>query len=247
MRAATSHNKRDGGLPRRQVQLVCFRKETEPMNRLCNITLPTVLTLIFFVGCKDNGISVDNRPAGLYAKVVNTSGGAMSGVSVHYLFYTTTNPVVTSLWIQYVLSTPQIVTLKVFDPFGREIATLVNGQQQPVGQHSIHFDSSVTNGVYSYKLQAGDSLWVESFFIRDDDIAQLQQISPLLTSDQNGEFFLSPSVLGIGRTFQGLFSTETISDSISIVLVKANYRTLVQSFRMDASKPTDRTFTLELN
>lgn len=200
-----------------------------------------------FWGCKDDGVSVDNRPAGLYAKVINANGSVVSGVNIHYLFYTTTNPVVTCLWIQYGLSTPQVVTLKVFDPFDREIATLINGQQQPAGQHSIYFDSTVTNGVYTYRLQAGDSLRTGSFFIRDDDIFPLQQKPPLVASDQNGQFFLSPSVLGIGKTFQGQLSTETISDSITVVLVKANYRTLVQSFRLATSKPTDKTFTLESN
>ena len=217
------------------------------MSRLCNIILLTILMSTLFAGCKNDGVSVDNRPAGLYANVINTSGSVMSGVNVHYLFYTSTNPVVTSLWIQYGLSTPQVVTLKVFDPFDRELGTLINGQQQPAGQHSIYFDSSVTNGVYTYRLQTGDSLRTGSFFIRDDDIAQLQLKSPLVTSDQNGLFFLSPSVLGIGRTFQNQFSTETISDSISIVLVKANYRTMIQSFRLDPAKPNDRTYTLEPN
>lgn len=217
------------------------------MTRLGRLGLAAMFVATLSFGCRDDGVSVDNRPAGLYAKVVNTSGNAIDGVNVHYIFYTTTNPVVTGVWIRYGLSTPQVVTLKVFDPFDREIATLLNGQQQPAGQHSIYFDSSVTNGVYTYRVQTSDSVQTGSFFIRDDDTFQLQQKPPLTTSDQNGEFFLSPSVLGIGRTFQGEFSTETISDSISIVLVKANYRTLVQSFRLNSSKPNDRTFTLELN
>jgi len=224
-----------------------LQKGTTEMNRLCSFILPTVFMITLFFGCKDDGVSVDNRPAGLYAKVMSTNGSAISGLNVHYLFYTSTNPVVTSVWIHYVLSTPQVVTLKVFDPFDREIAALIDGQQQPAGEHSIYFDSSVTNGIYAYKLRTSDSLRTDSFFIRDDDTAQLRQKSPLVTSDQNGEFFLSPSVLGIGRTFQGQFSPETISDCISILLVKANYRTFIQSFRLDTSRPTDRTFTLEPN
>lgn len=218
------------------------------MIRLCSFVLPTVFVISLFWGCKDDGVSVDNRPAGLYAKVVNSSGTAISGVNVHYLFYTSTNPLTLNAWIQYSLSTSQAVTLKVFDPFDREVSTLINGVQQPAGVHTIQFfDSSATNGVYSYKLQTGDSLTVGWFYIRDDDIVRLQQKSPLIVSDQAGQFVLTTTVLGIGRTFQGQFSTETISDSISIVLVKANYRTLVQSFRLDVSKPTDRTFTLESN
>lgn len=218
------------------------------MNRLQIIVLLVTLAGSLLVGCKDDGVSVDNRPAGLYAKVVNPSGGVIVGTSVHYIFYTSTNPVTLYALIQYSLSTSQVVTLKVFDPFDRELYTLINAVQQTAGVYTIHFDgSSLTNGVYSYKLQTGDSLRVGSFYIRDDDIVRLQQKSPLTVSDQAGEFFLSPEVLGIGRTFQGRFSTETISDSISVVLVKVNYRTLVQSFRLDVTRPTDRTFTLEPN
>lgn len=211
------------------------------------IFLSIMLIAALFSSCKDDGVSADSRNAGLYAKVVSTSGNVISGVNVHYLFYTSTNPLLLQTSIQYVLSTPQVVTLKILDPFDREVSTLINGQQQPAGQHEILFDSSVTNGVYTYKLQTGDSLRSGSFFIRDDDFTRLQQKSPFTISDQSGDFFLSSSVLGIGRTFPGQFSTETIYDSISIVLVKANYTTLIQSFRLNTSGPTDRTFTLETN
>lgn len=215
---------------------------------LSNSVLPILLMTTLYVGCKDDGVSVERRPAGLYAQVLSPSGAPVSGVNVHYLFYTTTNPLVLNAWIQYSLSAPQMVTLKVFDPFGRESSTLINGIQQPAGVHTIQFfDSTATNGVYSYKLQTGDSLRGGSFFIRDDDRFRLQKKSPLVVSDERGRFFLSPSVLGIGRTFQGQSSSETISDSISLILVRANSRTLVQSFRIDISKPIDRTFIIEAN
>jgi hypothetical protein len=217
------------------------------MNRLHMIFLPISVVVVVLSSCKDDGVSVDNRSIGLYAKVVDASGNAISGVNVHYLFSTSTNPLTLNAWIHYGLSTPQVVTLKVFDPFDREVATLIHAQQQPVGQHTILFDSSVTNGVYSYRLQMGDSMRTGSFYIRDDDITRLQQKSPLTTSDQRGQFFLSPSILGIGRTFQGQFSTETIYDSIAVVLVKVNYRTFIQSFRLNTTTPTDKIFTLESN
>jgi hypothetical protein len=201
-----------------------------------------------FVGCKDDGVSVDTRPAGLYAKVVTQGGSPIEGTSVHYIFYTAMNPVTLNVTIRYSLSTPQMVTLKIFDPFDREVRTPINGEQQSAGVYStLLSDSTFTNGVYSYKLQTGDSLRAGSFYIRDDDVVRLQQKTPLSFSDQAGKFVLSLKVLGIGRSFQGQFSTETISDSISVVLVKANYRTLVQSFRLDVTKPTDRTFILEPN
>jgi hypothetical protein len=203
---------------------------------------------IFLFGCKEDGISVDDRPAGLYATVVDSAGNPVADAAVHYLFYTSTNPLVLNAWIQYGLPTSRTVTLTVYDPLDREFSTLINGVQQPAGTHTIQFyDSTATNGVYSYRLQAGDSLITGSFYIRDDDIVRLQKKTPLATSDGSGRFFLSPAALGIGRTFYGLFSPETISDSISVILVKENYKTHMQSFRFDISTAVDRTFTLEAN
>jgi len=217
------------------------------MNRLHVLELAIAIVVTFSTGCKNDGVSVDDRPVGLYAKVVDAGGGVVAGVNVHYIFYTSTNAVVLNASIQYSLPTPQVVTLKVFDPFDRELTTLINAQQQPAGSYMRFFDSSVTNGMYSFRLQANDSLLTVPFYIRDDDTARLQMKPPLITSDQSGAFFLSPSVLGIGRKFQGQFYAETIFDSISVVLVKANYKTLVQGFGLDTTTPIDKIFTLEPN
>jgi hypothetical protein len=47
------------------------------------------------------------------------------------------------------------VILKVYDILGREVATLVNEVQKP-GSYEVQFDaSSLTSGVYFYKLQSG--------------------------------------------------------------------------------------------
>jgi len=84
-----------------------------------------------------------------YGREIDAKGSAVAGINVHYIFYTSTNPVITSVWLQYGLPTSQVVTLKIFDPFDRKITTLIDGRQQPTGQPSILFDSFVNNGVYS--------------------------------------------------------------------------------------------------
>ncbi len=50
----------------------------------------------------------------------------------------------------------QLVTLKVYDVLGNEIATLVN-EEKPAGSYEVEFDaSSLSSGTYLYKLTAGE-------------------------------------------------------------------------------------------
>jgi hypothetical protein len=51
-------------------------------------------------------------------------------------------------------------TLRVFDMLGREVATQVNGVEEP-GYKPVKFDANgLASGVYFYRLQAG--LFVET-------------------------------------------------------------------------------------
>jgi hypothetical protein len=65
------------------------------------------------------------------------------------------NPFNPSTGIRYRVSGSGIVTLKVYDVLGREVATLVNERKTP-GSYSVRFDASgLASGVYFYRLQAG--------------------------------------------------------------------------------------------
>ena len=65
------------------------------------------------------------------------------------------NPFNPSTTISYNLTNAGMVTLKVYDILGREIATLVNDQKQP-GSYRVTFNgSSLVSGVYFYELRAG--------------------------------------------------------------------------------------------
>jgi hypothetical protein len=49
----------------------------------------------------------------------------------------------------------QLTIVKVFDVLGREVATLVNEVKEP-GRYTVEFDaSSLSSGVYFYRLSAG--------------------------------------------------------------------------------------------
>jgi flagellar hook assembly protein FlgD len=69
------------------------------------------------------------------------------------------NPFNPSTKISYALSTPGIVTLKVFNVLGQEVATLVDGNSA-AGTFEVEWNGkdnlgrAVSSGVYMYKLHA---------------------------------------------------------------------------------------------
>lgn len=70
------------------------------------------------------------------------------------------NPFNPSTEIKYSIPNQSHVSIKVFDILGREVATLVN-REQPVGNYEVEFDaSSLTSGIYFYRIQTGE--FVES-------------------------------------------------------------------------------------
>lgn len=75
------------------------------------------------------------------------------GFSLHQNYPNPFNP---STEISYHLPKSSIVNIRVFDMLGREVATLLEGQQIS-GDHSITFNASeLTSGMYFYSIQAGE-------------------------------------------------------------------------------------------
>lgn len=65
------------------------------------------------------------------------------------------NPFNPSTKIKFTLPSKASVVLKVFNILGKEIATLVNGEQD-AGNYTVEFDAStLKSGVYFYRLEAG--------------------------------------------------------------------------------------------
>lgn len=66
------------------------------------------------------------------------------------------NPFNPSTTLEYFLPQSGHVTLKVYDPLGKEVATLVSEVQQ-AGKHKVSFNAaSLPSGVYMYKIQSGE-------------------------------------------------------------------------------------------
>ncbi|HZW40007.1 MAG TPA: T9SS type A sorting domain-containing protein [Ignavibacteriaceae bacterium] len=66
------------------------------------------------------------------------------------------NPFNPSTTIKYTLPKQGLVTIKIYDVLGKEIAQLVNEEKQS-GEYEVEFNgSSLSSGIYYYKIQAGE-------------------------------------------------------------------------------------------
>ena len=65
------------------------------------------------------------------------------------------NPFNPTTVIRYRLPSTASVSLGVYDVFGREVASLVDGVRNP-GEHEVVFDATgLSTGVYVYRIRAG--------------------------------------------------------------------------------------------
>lgn len=68
------------------------------------------------------------------------------------------NPFNPSTNLQYAIGSGQIVTLKVYDVLGNEIATLVNEEKQ-AGSYNVEFDGSgLPSGIYFYQIKTNKTI-----------------------------------------------------------------------------------------
>ena len=75
------------------------------------------------------------------------------------------NPFNPTTTIQYVISSEQFVSLKIYDILGKEVATLVNSRKA-IGNYKVNFNASnLTSGVYFYRIQAGNFTETKKFIL----------------------------------------------------------------------------------
>ncbi len=80
------------------------------------------------------------------------------------------NPFNPSTVISYQLPVSGLVSLKIYDILGSEVATLVN-EEKPAGKYEVifnvetHRDASLASGVYFYRLQAGSFIQTKKMLL----------------------------------------------------------------------------------
>jgi photosystem II stability/assembly factor-like uncharacterized protein len=110
---------------------------------------------IWVVG--ENGTILKNDSVNI---ITNKNGIKTEVISNYFLSQNYPNPFNPSTKIKFEIPDQNrndnaIVTLKIYDILGREIATLVN-EEKPAGEYEVEFDgSNLTSGVYFYQLKAG--------------------------------------------------------------------------------------------
>jgi hypothetical protein len=107
---------------------------------------------MLYAGTNNSGLW--RRPlAEMVTSVQPMSNGLPSAAKLEQNYPNPFNP---STTINYELPRASHVTLTVYDVLGREVATLVNGVEDP-GYKSVGWDAGGgSSGVYFYRLTAGD-------------------------------------------------------------------------------------------
>jgi len=217
--------------------------------------------IVVFGSCnKSNPTGPNQSSAYLNGTVVDSQGNPIDSVNFHYiptlvhLSLQKSGPdrICPATMIKYSIPRNSFVNLSIYRWFTRDlIATLVN-ENQNAGTYAVTLDaSSVTNGVYIFRL-AVDSLVTEHNMLLIQDTTTLTSTIPLATTNSSGQFSEPIGVFGIGLPFYissssgpTVIDTEYISSTIQVVLCKAGYKTLVQSVTIDTTKSLSQRFTLE--
>ena len=92
--------------------------------------------------------SLEYTGTGVYDHYLNPLG--------YYLSQNYPNPFNPSTMINFTISQRSLVTLKVFNVLGKEISIIMNSEKEP-GTYNVNFNAGkLSNGVYFYKLTAGN-------------------------------------------------------------------------------------------
>ncbi|MDP2300943.1 MAG: T9SS type A sorting domain-containing protein [Ignavibacteria bacterium] len=105
---------------------------------------------------------IDNDGKTTYSNEIETD---VTVVLEYALSQNYPNPFNPATVINYTLSQPGFVTIKIYNTLGQEVSTLLNGQME-AGKHTLTFDASkLSSGMYLYKITAGNFTQVKKMLL----------------------------------------------------------------------------------
>lgn len=108
--------------------------------------------------------TVNNGRNVIISKTTSVSGREDTPVSFS-LGQNYPNPFNPSTTISYQIPMDGLVTLKIYDILGKEVATLVN-EQKSAGKYEVKFNASnITSGTYIYKISSGNSVQIKKMIL----------------------------------------------------------------------------------
>ena len=125
---------------------------------MASITLTTGAVLDGRALARTGGVTLDGNTVTIPSGV--TAVGAGSAPEGFTLSQNYPNPFNPSTTIRYSIEEAGMVTLKIFNLLGVEVATLVNGRQE-AGSYAVRLNAGggstpgITSGVYFFRLETG--------------------------------------------------------------------------------------------
>jgi len=140
---------------------ICYDNASYTSNSLVTSTTAAGMTYHYHTdgaaGCTMTGTnSGTSRPNMCFLSIVGVNNQNNEIPKVFSLSQNYPNPFNPSTVINFSIPKTSMVNMVIYDILGREVMTLVNDVMQP-GEYNATFDaSSLSSGVYFYKIQAGD-------------------------------------------------------------------------------------------
>jgi hypothetical protein len=218
------------------------------------------LFILAISGCKknDNPIStIENNPSYLTGHVIDSQGKPVEGCGVHYIYTMTASSMAKigktcpSTLIPFEIPKRSKVTLKIFRYFTRDSIAILVDDTLNAGLHSVAFGTTnITNGIYIYQLIIDTLVQEKIITLCNDNVSELVDKTPLLTTNSSGVFSLPYGVLGFRVPFAissadgSPLDSIYVSHTIQIVLAKTGYVTTTKTITVDESNGMNQTFTL---
>lgn len=106
---------------------------------------------------------IDNDGGSKYSDIVSVDAEAPKEFTLYQNYPNPFNP---ETKIKFTVPENRIVVLKIFDPIGKEIATLYNGMAEAGNFYEVNFDgSNLTSGFYIAQLSSGDTRLIKKMLL----------------------------------------------------------------------------------